>query len=219
MSAKKIAWTGFAVAAALILAFYFTAQNAGTQAGADSATTEESQDPAPAASASPSGTDLGNGFSQTSPDAPQAPEHPTPVQYERQVITAPSLPAPDTQDAAAVAQAFLTVYNYRKSETDTSWQEKVQPWLVPDLAVQLPNLTNGALEGKAPAAVSAIEIGENVKDWGVDTPLRWSRHVQVVVDTQDQGTYRLSYRVQAQLTDQGWLINTAQLDRWQRVEK
>ena len=222
MSAKKVAWAAFAVVAALILAAYFVGQNPATEAGADSDSTAGTQDPAPAPSASASApvTDLGNGFSQLYPDAPQAPVQPSAVQYERQEITAPALPAElDTEDAAAVTRVFLTFYNSRESETDTSWQETVSPWLVPDLAAQLPTLTNGALEGKAPAAVSAVEIGENVKDWGVDTPLRWSRHVQVIVDTQDQGSYALSYRVQAQLTDQGWLINTATLDSWQRVEK
>lgn len=218
MNAKKAAWAAFAVAAALIIAFYFAAQNTDTKAGADSETTTGSQEPAPAASASPD-TDRGNGFSQVAPDGPQAPSQPSPVQYERQEITAPAPPSPDIQDAAAVAEAFLTVYNYRESETDKSWQEASQPWLVPDLAAQLPDLTNAALEGKAPAAVSKVEVGENIKDWGVDTPLRWSRQVQVTVDTQDYGSYRLAYRVQAQLTDQGWLINTAQLDSWQRVEK
>lgn len=220
MSAKKAAWATFAVVAALILAVYFAGQNPATEAGADSDATAGAQDPAPSASASASETDLGNGFSQLYPDAPQAPVQPTAVQYERQEITAPVVPAElDTEDVAAVTRAFLTFYNSRESETDTSWQETVSPWLVPDLAAQLPTLTNGALEGKAPVAVSAVEIGENVKDWGVDTPLRWSRHVQVIVDTQDQGSYALSYRVQAQLTDQGWLINTATLDSWQRVEK
>ena len=219
MNAKKAAWAAVAVAAALILAFYFTNQNAGTQAGPESDKNSGSQNPAPEASPSPAVTDRGNGFSQPSPDAPQAPVQPTPVQYDRQEITAPSSPDPDPQDAAEVTRAFMTVYNYRESETDKSWQETAKPWLVPDLAAQLPTLTNGALEGKAPAAVSKVEIGENIKDWGIDTPLRWSRHVQVTTDTQDHGTYRLSYRVQAQLTDQGWLINSAQLDSWQRVEK
>lgn len=247
MTAKKAAWTAFLVCAALILAFYYlqvsaqtsaqtsaqapastqaaeggaAAEDAGTDTGGDrggdgqpEATGSESD--------SPAGVDRANGFAQPYPDAPQAPEASDPAppkQYERQEITAPSVPAPDTQDPAAVAGAFLTVYNSRASETDQTWQETVQPWLTPDLAQQMPAVTNGALTGKTPTSVSAIEVGDNVEEWGTDTPLRWARYVQVTMGTQDQGTYLLEYRVRAQLTDQGWLINAAPLDSWQRVEK
>lgn len=232
MTAKKAAWTAFLVAAALILVFYFlqyprTVQTSDT--GAPAQTSETAEAPRPQAaqspetlqseSDSPAGVDRGNGFAQPSPDAPQAPELATPMQYERQEITAPPIPAPDTQDPEAVASAFLTVYNSRAGETDKSWQDTAQPWLTPDLAQQLPLVTNGALTGKTPTAVGEIEIGENVEDWGTDTPLRWSHHVQVTVNTQDQGSYVLEYRIRSQLTDQGWLINAAPLDSWQRVEK
>lgn len=245
MTAAKAAWTAFAIGAVLILAFYFTqptttdAQRAGehtapttTQEPADagqssgSDTTGEAVDagePMGAAGAgvaggdSPAGIDRGNGFAQGFPDADQAPVQPELAQYERHTITFPPAPTPDTQDPAAVAEAFLTVYNSRSSESDDTWQEDTQAWLVPDLAAQLQVVTNGALEGKTPAAVRAVQVGENVTEWGIDTPLRWAHHVQVIVDTQDQGSYALDYRVRSQLTEQGWLINAAPLDGWQRV--
>ncbi|MBG6184732.1 hypothetical protein IWX65_002710 [Arthrobacter sp. CAN_A214] len=234
MTAKKAAWMAFAIGAVLILAFYFlqNTQGASQQAGAGAQTSPAAADQKQAAAEdasdatataeptldSPAGVDRGNGFAQASPDAAQAPVQPTPAQYERQEITAPPVPTPDMQDPAAVAGAFLTVYNSRTSETDESWKGTTEPWLVPDLAAQLPLVPNGALEGKTPAAVRTVEVGENVEDWGIDTPLRWAHHVQVTVDTQDQGSYLLEYRLRSQLTDQGWLINAAPLDSWQRVK-
>lgn len=253
MTARKAAWTAFAIGAVLILAFYFlqntqsasTRVESGVQISSAAATAaaqeqtgqiEEAEggDASEAAATteatpdSPAGVDRANGFAQVSPDADQAPPatpdaaqasgQPTPAQAERQEITAPPAPTPDTQDPAAVASAFLTVYNSRTSETDESWKETTQAWLVPDLVTQLPLVPNGALEGKTPAAVRTVEVGKNVEDWGIDTPLRWAHHVQVTVDTQDQGTYLLEYRLRAQLTDQGWLINASPLDSWQRVE-
>ena len=208
-------------------------EEAGDAAGV-SAATEATPD-------SPAGVDRANGFAQAFPDADQAPPatqpatqdapatpgadqaplatpEPTPAQVERSEITMPPLPVPDMQDPAAVAGAFLTVYNSRTGETDENWKATTEPWLVPDLVTQLPLVPNGALEGKTPAAVRTVEVGENVEEWGIDTPLRWAHHVQVTVDTQDQGTFLLENRLRSQLTDQGWLINAAPLDTWQKVE-
>jgi hypothetical protein len=245
MTAAKAAWTAFAIGAILILTFYAlqnvpqnvqsTAQDAGAGVQTSAAAEEQARDETEAQAAatteptldSPAGVDRANGFAQVSPDADQAPPatpdtdasgQPTAAPVERKEITMPPVPTPDVQDPAAVAGAFLTVYNSRMSETDESWESATEPWLVPDLITQLPLVPNGALEGKTPAAVRTVEVGENVADWGIDTPLRWGHHVQVTVDTEDQGTYLLEYRLRAQLTDQGWLINAAPLDSWQRVE-
>lgn len=245
MTAKKAAWTAFVVGAVLILAFYFlqSAQGSSTLAGSGAPTSPtapaqeqadaEDQDASDTTATaqptvdSPAGVDRANGFAQVSPDADQAPPappdatqaaQPTPAPSERRKITAPPVPTPDMQDPAAVASAFLTVYNSRTAETDEEWKDITEPWLVPDLAAQLPLVPNGALEGKTPAAVRTVKVGENVEHWGIDTPLRWAHHVQVTVDTQDQGSYLLEYRLRSQLTDQGWLINAAPLDSWQKVE-
>lgn len=222
MTIKKTALIVFAVAAVVILAIYYfqsTAQR--TNAGPSTETTASVEKPktAQGGSQSPDTVDQANGFSQPSPDADQATELATPLQYKKQTITAPAMPKPDMQKPATVAQAFLTIYNSRSSDTDVSWQETVKPWLTPDLAEKLPTVPNGSLTGKAPAAVTAVKVGDQVKDWGIDTPLRWSHNMQVTMATQDQGTYTINYRVQAQLTDQGWLVNTAKLDTWQRVGK
>jgi hypothetical protein len=244
MTARKAAWMAFAIGAVLILAFYFLQNTQGTSTQAESsaptsstATVEEqaeagtvdaTTEPTPD---SPAGVDRANSFAQVSPDADQAPPatppatpdaeaagQPIAAPVERQKITMPPVPTPDTQDPVAVVGAFLTIYNSRTSETDESWKSVTEPWLVPDLVTQLPLVPNGAVEGKTPAAVRTVEVGENVSEWGIDTPLRWGHHVQVTVDTEDQGTYLLEYRVRAQLTDQGWLINAAPLDSWQKVQ-
>lgn len=225
MTAKRTAWAAFLVAAALILAVHFLRTPlAAPDAAAEQQQSETARSPQSgvAGSGSPasgSEVDRSNGFAQPFPDHAQAPETAGPRQYERQTIASPSVPEPDENDPAAVAEAFLTVYNTRSAETDQSWQETVPQWLTPDLAQQLPGVSNGALEGKAPTAVSAVAIRGNVEDWGSDTPLRWAHHADVTVDTQDHGTYVLAFRVRSQLTDQGWLINAAPLDSWHRIEE
>lgn len=222
MTAKKTAWAVFAIAAALILVIFFSrtaaqSSNAGSSPETSAATT--GQQPGQDSKENAAAVDRGNGFSQPSPDADQAPQLGTPMQYERQEITAPPVPTPDTQDPAKVAGAFLTLYNSRTSETDQDWKTTTKPWTTSILAQELHATANAALTGKAPAAVSKVKIGDHIKEWGADTPLRWSHQAQVSVATQDQGSYLLEYRLQAQLTDQGWLINAAKLDSWQRVEK
>lgn len=215
MSAKKTAWVVFLLVAAVIVIIYLArtmAPAAQTQADPEPTDTALGQHPAPAQ------VDKTNGFAQPYPDGPQAPEQHTPVQYPRQTIASPPTQRPDAEDPAAVAKAFLTVYNSRDSESDRSWRATTKPWLTPELAQKLPTVPNGALEGKAPTSVGKVQIKDNVKDWGVDTPLRWSHQVEVTLHTQDQGTYLLDYRVRAQLTDQGWRINAAPLDSWHRIE-
>lgn len=222
MTIKKAFWAVFAVAAAVIVVIFFvqnTAPKTGAESSPETSAAAQAQGTAQSVSTAPAAVDEINGFSQTNPDAAQAPDLATEKQFERKNITAPSVPAVDLQKPASVTEAFLTVYNSRENETDQSWKETITPWVTPDLAEKLSAATNDALAGKTPAAVSAVKVGEHVSDWGSDTPLRWSHQVQVTVDTQDNGTYKLDYRVQAQLTDQGWLVNTAKLDTWNRVEK
>jgi hypothetical protein len=223
MTAKRTAWAAFLVAAALIVAVHFLRTPLpAPDAAAEQQQSETVQGPQSGVAGSGSPTpgsevDRSNGFAQPFPDHAQAPETAGPRQYERQTIAPPSVPEPDENDPAAVAEAFLTVYNTRSAETDKSWQETVPQWLTPDLAQQLPGVSNGALEGKAPTAVSAVAIKGNVEDWGPDTPLRWAHHADVTMYTQDNGTYVLAFRVRSQLTDQGWLINAVPLDSWHRI--
>lgn len=222
MTIKKALWAVFAVAAAVIIVIFFVQNTAPkTNAGTSppTATAAQAQSTPQGVSATPAEVDQANGFSQLYPDAEQAPELGTDKAYEHKNIKAPSVPAVDVQKPASVTEAFLTVYNSREGETDQSWQEKIKPWVTPDLSEELSEASNDALAGKTPAAVSAVKVGKHVADWGSDTPLRWSHHVEVTVDTQDNGTYLLQYRMQAQLTDQGWLVNTVKLDAWNRVGK
>lgn len=224
MTAKSTAWAAFLVAAALIVAVHFLrtpppAPDAAAEQQSETAQSPQSSLEGSDSPTSASEVDRANGFAQPSPDHAQAPETAGPRQYERQTIVPPSVPEPDENDPAAVAEAFLTVYNTRSAETDKSWQETVPQWLTPDLAQQLPSVSNGALEGKTPTAVRAVAIKGNVEDWGPDTPLRWAHHADVTVDTQDDGTYVLAFRVRSQLTDQGWLINAAPLDNWHRIDE
>lgn len=222
MTVKKALWTVFAVAAAIIVVVYFsqtTGQSSNAEPTPETSATPKAQSTPQGPNPTPAEVDRGNGFSQLYPDADQAPEQADEKKYEHKEIKPPTVPAVDPQKPDTVAQAFLTVYNSRSSETDQSWQETVKPWITPDLAEKLPTVTNGSLTDKTPAAVTTAKVGEHVNDWGADTPLRWSHQIQVTMDTQDHGTYLIDYRVQAQLTDQGWLINTAKLDTWQRVEK
>lgn len=214
MTAKRTAWAAFLIAAAVIVVVYLF--KTAPPAADTHVSSEQSAQPRAVTSAE---VDDANGFAQPSPDAPQAPEGATPMQYDRQTITSAPTPTPSPEDPEAVAKAFLTVYNTRASETDKTWRTGTQQWLTPELAQQLPDTPNGAVQGKAPTAVEKIEVKGNVAEWGRDTPLRWAHHVNVTVATQDQGTYLVEYRVRAQLTEQGWLLNAVPLDSWQRIEK
>lgn len=213
MSARRIGWSIFAVLAVIVV-LVSTASLWAPKLASEKPepTTEATQG---AETAPPA--DTRNGFSQPNPDGPQAVEQPTKPTYAQQSIAPLPAQHPDHEDPKAVATAFLKVYNSRASESDDRWEKATRPWLTPDLASQLPQVPNGAVADKTPTTVSDVKIKGNVEDWGTDTPLRWSHYVQVTMRTQDQGTYHLNYRIRQQLTDQGWLINAAPLDDWQRV--
>lgn len=154
---------------------------------------------------------------QPHPDHPQAPVAAEGHSYDPQQIEQPKIPDPDRQDPASVANAFLIAYNSRTDEKDTGWEETVEPWVTEGLNQELDTDGNKALEEKYPTAVKKVEVGDQIKDMGVDTPVRWSHRAKVTVATEHEGTYAITFKVREQLTESGWKLNTAAVDSWKRV--
>lgn len=126
---------------------------------------------------------------------------------------------PDPQNVEEMAEAWLTVYGTRASDTDDSWTEQLEPWTGDELLEELPNIEDRALVENTPTEVQEVRIGQNISGWGPDTPIRWS-HEATVVFTDAQGQdHEAIYRIQAYNTDDGWLITSAEFTGFsQRVQ-
>lgn len=161
----------------------------------------------------------GNGIDIAYGDADQAAERPTETPtYQEQTITQPTPVADlDRDNAKAVAAEAITLYTSRTSATDTTYQGQLKPITTEALQNEIFTIRLKAFDGKYPIAVEKVTLGENIAEWGVDTPARYSHYATAIVNTQDSGSFEVQYRVAASKTPKGWTVTDLAVDSWKRI--
>lgn len=161
----------------------------------------------------------GNGIDIAYGDADQAAERPTETPtYQHHDIKQPTPVADlDRENAKAVVAEAITLYTSRTSATDTTYQEQLKPITTEALQNEIFTIRLKAFDGKYPIAVEKVSLGENIAEWGVDTPARYSHYATAVVNTQDSGSFEVQYRVGAAKTKDGWTLTDLAVDSWKRI--
>lgn len=158
-----------------------------------------------------------NGMAVAFPDAPQAPGTPesTPA-YKTQTITQPNPNAALNRDSPEeVAKEAITLFTSRTSLTDTTYQGQLQPITTQELHSELAAMPMRSIADKYPTAVQNVEIKDNIKEWGIDTPARYSHYATAKVATENKGTLEIQYRVAAIKTPKdGWTITDLTIDSY-----
>ncbi|MEV7801161.1 hypothetical protein AB0O14_18925 [Microbacterium foliorum] len=170
-----------------------------------------------AASSSQAPTD--NGIKIAYPDAPQAPGTPEPAPtYSAQTITQPAPnPQLDRQDAQAVVKEAITLFSSRTSLTDDTYKKQLEPLTTEELHSELSAMPMSIFADKYPAAVKDVSINENIKEWGIDTPVRYSHYATAQIVTQNSGTLEVQYRIAAIKMEQGWTITDLAVDSYKII--
>lgn len=218
-------FTGLFLAALIALALLALIWNA-TQSQKDEATQQETTTNQPAtnnqAGNNPESenfvTPTDNGITVPYADAPQAIEQETTTPtYTHQNITQPTPNKDlDTNDPKAVTTEAITLYTSRTSAQDKNYQQQLEPLTTEELATELKQMRLKPFDGQYPVAVKEVTMGENIKEWGIDTPARYSHYATATVATENNGTYELNYRVAAAKTQNGWKVTDLAIDTWSK---
>lgn len=198
---------------ALGLIIYKTTQPTTPQPQAQTTTDTNHHNPA-IPTTTPTATD--NGIKVAYPDTDQAPERPTETpSYPTQDITQPT-PNPnlDRNNPQDLATEVITLYTSRTSNTDTTYQDQITTYLTEDLKTEIFNTPLAPFNDTYPIAVQNVTIGKNIKEWGIDTPARYSHYATATIATSNHGNYTLDYRIAAIRTQNGWTITDLTIDSW-----
>lgn len=115
---------------------------------------------------------------------------------------------PDPQSAEEVTEAWLTAYSTRDEADEQLWEETTTDWTSEELYDELAEADDEEIASHAPTRVTAVTVGDHVREWGADTPIRWSHQVRVTFQDEEGQSFDNAYRVQAQRGDEGWIINS-----------
>jgi hypothetical protein len=185
----------------------------GDQSGtaAPAATDTRTATATPTATASPTSIYFdGNG--------PQAPGDPTFTQKSLQPvdIAAPTNPTVDLANAESVATSWAKAYHSRATDRDDAWKGFIAPYTVPDLMEVLANtgFSEEPLKGKEPTQVPAVKVNPAEPGSAVDTPIRWSRTVEVEVQSRDGSSVLVDYAVTLYKGEDGWNVTDAVEKAW-----
>lgn len=164
----------------------------------------------------PTATPTDNGITITYPDTDQAPERPTTTPtYTHQTITQPTPTENlDRNNPEAVAREVITLYTSRTSHTDTTYQDQIRPLITDNLAQEIGPHLPPFDPNTYPIAIQEVHLGDNIKEWGIDTPARYSHYATATINTATHGTYTLNYRTAAIKTPTGWTITDLTIDSW-----
>ncbi|WP_420181303.1 hypothetical protein [Paenarthrobacter sp. TA1.8] len=151
-------------------------------------------------------------------NGPQAPAQPTFTQKSLQPvdIAAPTNPAVDTANAESVATSWAKAYHSRANDTDDAWKGFIAPYTVPDLMEVLTNtgFSEEPLKGKEPTQVPAVKVSPAEQGTAVDTPVRWSRTLEVEVQSKDGSSVLVDYAVALYKGENGWNVTDAVQKAW-----
>lgn len=172
--------------------------------------TEVQATPLAAGAPSPSSTktfQMGDG-PQAAPGntAPAVPSH------APKEIPEPTKPKVDMSNQESVAKGFATAYLSRPREDWNDWTEWVRDYTTPELVSQLKTLAfhdKSPLSGKTPTRVSDVKILPAEKGSGVDTPIRWSRNLEVSVESADGTLFVVTYAAMLSKSEKGWVVTEA----------
>lgn len=151
-------------------------------------------------------------------NGPQAPQQPTYTQKSLQPVDvpAPSNPAVDTANAESVATAWAKGYHSRANDKDDAWKGFITSYTVPDLMEVLTNsgFNEEPLKGKEPTQVPAVKVKPAEPGTAVDTPVRWSRTLEVEVQSKDGSSVLVDYAVALYKGENGWNVTDAVQKAW-----
>ncbi|MEE2524539.1 hypothetical protein [Pseudarthrobacter sp. J47] len=137
---------------------------------------------------------------------PQAVQIPTP-----QAVTA------DPQQADQVAQAWAKGYLSRGEAGENAWRGFITPYTAEELLPILDTLAfqgSDPLAGKEPTQVLEVKVLPAPKGEPVDTPTRWTRNLEVPVQSHDGSTTVITYTVTSYLGEKGWQVTDAVQKFW-----
>ncbi|MFK0009901.1 hypothetical protein ACIQTZ_22890 [Paenarthrobacter sp. NPDC090520] len=132
-------------------------------------------------------------------------------------IPAPAPVTANPQNAEEVAKAWAKGYLSRPAGESTQWQEYIGPYTATELVPILDGLAfhgKDPLAGKEPTSVLEVKVLPAPKGEPVDTPTRWTRSVEVPVQSHDGSTTVLTYTVTSYLGEKGWQVTDAVQKFW-----
>lgn len=151
------------------------------------------------------------------PQAPTGNAAPTLPSREPVTIPAPVQPTVDPANQESVAKGFATAYLSRPSGEWGDWQEWISGYTTPALLTQLETLAfhdKSPLTGKEPTQVTDVKILPADEGEAVDTPIRWSRNLEVAVQSADGMTTLITYAVTLSKGENGWVVSKAVEQFW-----
>lgn len=133
------------------------------------------------------------------------------------VIPTPTKPEADSAKPEPVATAWAEAYFSRPDGTWEEWATWAEPWVAPELLAYMATdefNERGALDGKQPSQVIDVRFSPADGSTGRDTPVRWSRTLDIDVQTEDGRVTTVTYIIEENLTQSGWQIVNAEKKSW-----
>lgn len=150
-------------------------------------------------------------------DGPQAVETPSFPAYSPVNVPSPSIPAVDRSKPESVATAWAYVYHSIPSNGEYGYMAAAESYTAPELRTFLrtqAGAANSALAGKAPTIAEDIQIKPASPDAPADTPVRWTRTIDVTALSHEGSKTTLSYSVSLFLGEDGWSVTHATQKFW-----
>lgn len=151
-------------------------------------------------------------------DGPQAPEAgQTLAPVEPVDIPAPVKPEADTAKPEPVARAWAQAFFSRPDGSWNEWETWAADWVAPELLAFMATdefNERGALDGKQASQVTDVRVSPSDGSAGRDTPVRWSRTLEIDVQTADGRVTTVTYIIEENLTQNGWQIVNAEKKFW-----
>lgn len=125
-------------------------------------------------------------------------------------------PKADRDNRESTAKAFATAYLSRE-EGRSDWKEWTAELTNEQLADQLQDI-QAPMEGRGDSSVSDIKISkEPFTGAPKDTPVRWSRTLDVTVATEQGSDMKIAYEVTLMRGEGGWEVTDAVERGWTAV--
>ncbi|WP_369021734.1 hypothetical protein [Paenarthrobacter ureafaciens] len=150
-------------------------------------------------------------------DGPQAVETPSFPGHSPVTVPSPTVPAVDRSKPESVATAWAYVYHSVPRNGEYGYMAAAESYTAPELREFMraqAGAANSALAGKAPTIAEDIQIKPAGPDAPADTPVRWSRTIEVTALSHEGSRTTLSYSVSLFLGEDGWSVTHATQNFW-----
>lgn len=124
-------------------------------------------------------------------------------------IPAPKEPKVDRSNPESVARGWATAYLSRPSAEWLDWAQWIDDYTMPAVVKQLQLQAfqpEQILDGKAPTAVTKVEVAPPGADADTNTPVRWSHNLVVTVLSGDGSSTKITFAVVLSDSDAGWTV-------------